>query len=347
MSLDISQQSFGNIDGQEIILYTLTNDAGMRVGILNYGGTIKEISVPDNKGRLQNIVLGFNTLEGYLQPTNPYMGSLIGRFSNRIAGARFQLDGQDYQHFANDQANSLHGGQKGFDKVIWNAISIPSEGRLELSYLSPDGEEGYPGNLLTRVAYTLTQQNELQIAYAANSDRPTPINLTSHAYFNLSGGEDATILDHRLLIRANRFAEVNDQLIPTGELPLVKDGPMDFTSEKTIGRDIVSVPGGYDHAWLIDKEDTSLALAATLTHPGSGRLMEVWTTEPSLQFYSGNFLDGTLKDTNGRIKDIKQGGLCLEAQHLPDSPNQPAFPNTILRPGDAYQQTTVYKFSLI
>jgi aldose 1-epimerase len=341
----ISEEPFGSIEGEVITKYTLTNANGIQVGIINYGGTITDIITPDKSGNKGNVILGFDSLSGYLQKGNPYFGCLVGRYGNRIANAKFVLDGKTYTLAANNNGNSLHGGNKGFDKVIWKTEKQPGDSSLQLTYTSKDGEEGYPGNLSVKVIYTLTSANELNIDYTATTDKATPVNLTNHAYFNLSAGKDSTILGHEIMINANKFTEVNDKLIPTGNLPDVKGGPMDFTTSKVIGKDIAQVTGGYDHNWVLNKTGNSLEKIVELHDPSSGRLMEVWTTEPGVQFYTGNFLNGTLTNTRGGAKYVKHAGLCLETQHFPDSPNQPSFPSTILKPGETYRQTTIYKFT--
>jgi len=341
----ISEKAFGNIGPTIITKYTLTNGSGMQVGILNYGGTITDIVVPDRNGSKGNVVLSFDSLQGYLQKTNPYFGSLIGRYGNRIAKGKFTLNNINYKLASNDFGNSLHGGIRGYDKVIWNVEKIAGDSSLRLTYLSKDGEEGYPGNLNIEVVYTLTSTNELMIKYSATTDKATPINLTNHSYFNLSAGKDSTVLGHELIIKADAYTEVDDLLIPTGKLTSVSGGPMDFNSSKLIGKEIAAVKGGYDHNWALKREGTQLEKVASLYLASSGRQMEVYTTEPGLQFYSGNFLDGTLKYTAGGGKLVKHAGLCLETQHFPDSPNQPAFPSTILQPGEKYSHTTAYKFS--
>ena len=315
----------------------------MIVKILNYGGTVTDIITPDKNGKMGDVVLGYESLDGYLQSGNPYFGCLVGRYANRIANAKFTLDGKEYTLAANNGLNTLHGGLKGFDKVIWN-VKLFNDSGLLLSYSSKDGEEGYPGSLSVDVMYSLSDDNGLKIEYAAVADKATPVNLTNHCYFNLSAGADSTILDHELMLRATQFTPVNDQLIPTGKIDTVKGNAMDFTSAKKIGKDIAQVAGGYDHNWVFQKPENRFDLVASLYHPPSGRYMEVRTTEPGIQFYSGNFLNGTLKNTRGGVKYVKHAGLCLETQHFPDSPNQPAFPNTILKPGETYQQITVYKF---
>jgi len=345
MKPTISEEQFSTHDGESVTKYTLTNPQGVQASILNYGGTITDIIVPDKKGNKGNVVLSFDSLSGYLQKGSPYFGSLIGRYGNRIANAKFTLDGKTYTLAPNNNGNSLHGGTKGFDKVVWKAEKMAGDSSLQLTYLSKDGEEGYPGNLAVKVIYTLTGENELKIDYTASTDKATPVNFTNHAYFNLSAGKDSTILGHELMIKADKFTEVNDNLIPTGKLPEVKGGPMDFTVSKMVGKEISKVKGGYDHNWILNKKGNELEKAAELYDPASGRLMEVWTTEPGIQFYSGNFLNGELTNTRGGAKYVKHGALCLETQHYPDSPNQPAFPNTILKPGETYRQTTIYKFT--
>lgn len=342
----LTQRPYADFEGKAITEYTLRNASGAELSIINYGGTITSLRVPDKNGKLQNVVLGFDSLAGYTQQGNPFFGALIGRYGNRIGGAKFTLDGTTYKLSANDNGNSLHGGKKGYDKVVWGAAPLPGDSSLELTYRSADGEEGYPGNLSVKVVYTLTADNAVRIDYTAITDKATPVNLTNHAYFNLSGGSDSTILDHTLQIAAAKYTAVNDQLIPTGALPEVKGSPMDFNTAKPIGRDITQVKGGYDHNWVLDRTNDQLQQVATLRHPASGRTMEVWTTEPGLQFYSGNFLDGTLTHTLNGTRYVKHAALCLETQHFPDSPNQPSFPNTILRPGETYRTTTVYKFGI-
>lgn len=336
-------KEYGHTADSVIHEYTLSNASGMQVSIINYGGIITSLLAPDKNGNLANVVLGYDSLAGYLQSNNPYFGALIGRYGNRIAKARFQLEGKTYTLAANNSVNTLHGGIRGFDKVIWQATPL-GDSSLQLTYLSKDGEEGYPGNLQVTVVYTLTTNNSLLITYAATTDKATPVNLTQHSYFNLSGGADSTILDHELQIAATRFTAVDEQLIPTGKLKDVQTGPMDFQQTKKIGRDIGQVAGGYDHNWVLSRKGNELEKIATLYYAPSGRAMDVLTTEPGLQFYSGNFLDGTLLYTKGGKKYVKHAGLCLETQHFPDSPNQPSFPSTILQPGSTYQQTTVYSF---
>lgn len=344
----VAEDTYGEVEGEKITRYTLTNPSGMIVKILNYGGTVTDIIVPDKDGKMGDVILGYDSLSGYLQTGNPYFGCLVGRYGNRIANAKFTLDGKEYTLAANNSPNTLHGGLKGFDKRVWKAsdINTDSISSIKFTYDSKDMEEGYPGNLHTEVVYSLTKDNELKIEYTATTDKATPVNLTNHCYFNLSAGTDSTILDHELMLRATRFTPVNAQLIPTGKIDTVKGNAMDFTSAKKIGKDIAQVTGGYDHNWVFQKPENRFDMVASLYHQPSGRYMEVRTTEPGIQFYSGNFLDGTLKNTRGGVKYVKHAGLCLETQHFPDSPNQPAFPNTILKPGETYQQITVYKFGI-
>jgi aldose 1-epimerase len=342
--MGITEKAFGNYEGQAITEYTLTNANGMQASIINYGGTITKLTAPDKNGTFGDIVLGYDSLSGYLQRGNPYFGALIGRYGNRIAKGKFTLDGQTYKLAGNNNGNSLHGGNKGFDKVVWTAEK-QGDNSLKLTYQSKDGEEGYPGNLNVTVIYTLTADNSLKIDYTATTDKATPLNLTNHAYYNLSAGTDSTILDHELQINADKYTPVDAQLIPTGQIADVKGTPMDFTTSKPVGRDIAQVKGGFDHNWVLNKNGNTLEKIATLYHPKSGRVMDVYTTEPGLQFYSGNFLDGRLTNTKGGTKYVKHAALCLETQHFPDSPNQTNFPNTILKPGETYKSTTVYKFS--
>lgn len=341
----ITERPFGTYEGKPVTEYTLTNANGMQVGIINYGGAITKILTPDRTGALGDVVTGFESLDGFTQRGVPYFGALIGRYGNRIANGKFTLDGTEYKLAGNDGGNSLHGGNKGYDKVYWTIEKQPGDSSLKLTYFSKDGEEGYPGNLNIEVIYTLTSDNGLKIDYTATTDKTTVVNLTNHAYFNLSAGKDSTILNHELTLKADKFTPVNPRLIPTGVIEDVAGGPMDFTKPKAIGRDIAQVRGGYDHNWVLNRTGNALEQVATLYDPTSGRQMDVWTTEPGIQFYSGNFLNGSLKDTKGGIKYGKHFALCLETQHFPDSPNQPSFPSTVLKPGETYRQTTVYKFS--
>jgi len=344
-NMGISKESFGKTgDGENVDLYTLKNQSGMTVKITTYGGIVTSIMTPDRHGQYDDVVLGFDTLAGYLAG-HPYFGALIGRYGNRIAGGQFTLDGVVYRLAKNNGDNHLHGGLKGFDKVIWQAdgTATGNEAILKLSYLSRDGEEAYPGNLSVTVTYTLTRDNELKIAYTASTDKATPVNLTHHSYFNLEGAGNTDILAHRLTILADRYTPVDDGLIPTGELKPVAGTPMDFRQPVAIGASIDQVKGGYDHNYVLNDAGGSLRLAARVQAPVSGRLLEVFTTEPGMQFYSGNFLDGSNKGKSGKIYN-RHAGFCLETQHFPDSPNKPQFPPVILRPGQEYRHLVIYKF---
>ncbi|AMM52843.1 aldose epimerase [Rufibacter sp. DG15C] len=327
--------------------YTLHNKHGMQVTVTNYGGTITSILTPDKNGELGEVVLGFKdvtdyTSEAYLA-NQPYFGAIIGRYGNRIAKGKFTLNGREYSLATNNGENHLHGGVKGFDKVFWEVEELAAQNALRLTYTSPDGEEGYPGTVQVAVLYILTPDNELVIEYQATTDLATPVNLTNHSYFNLSGGKAQDALGHVLSIAADRFVTVSKSLIPTGELPKVAGTPMDFQTPVAIGARIGQVPGGYDHTYVLKETGKHLKHAATVEDPVSGRCLEVCTTEPGIQFYSGNFLDGSLQGHGGT--PYKQHyGFCLETQHFPDSPNQPAFPNTILEPDQKYHQKTVYRF---
>jgi aldose 1-epimerase len=334
---------YGTIDKDTVYAYTIKNNKGLKAAISNYGGTLLALWTPDKSGNSGNIILGYDSLAGYRQKTNPYFGALVGRYANRIHHGTFQIDGKTYTLDLNNHGNALHGGLKGFDKVIWTVNSV-NDSSLALSYLSHDGEEGYPGNLNVKVVYTVTSENGLVIDYTALSDMKTPVNLTNHAYFNLSAGKDSTILAEEIKINASRYTAVNDSLIPTGQIVSVEKTPFNFLAPKKIGKDIDQVKGGYDHNFVINRKDSGMATAAELYDPASGRHLIVKTTQPGVQFYTGNFLDGTLTGHNNK-KIVKHGALCLETQHFPDSPNQPSFPNTILGPGQTFHETTVYLFS--
>lgn len=340
---NIPAQPYGEVDGQPVTQYTLTNAAGMVVKVISYGGIITDIITPDKEGKPGNVVLSYDSLAGYRQQGNPYFGTIVGRYANRIAKATFQIDSGVYKLAPNNNGNSLHGGLKGFDKALWKVTPLPGDSSLLLEYNSAAGEEGYPGNLQATVIYTLTAGNALKIEYLATTDEPTPVNLTQHTYFNLSAGKEANILNHQLQLSAPAYTPVDAKLIPTGKIEPVKGTPMDFTTAKRIGDDIGKVAGGYDHNWVFEKE--GLQTVGSLYDPASGRLMTIATSEPGIQFYTGNFLDGKLQHTRNGAQYGKNAGLCLEAQHFPDSPNQPSFPNTILRPGERYTQTTIYQFS--
>lgn len=340
----------GPAGGSSVELYTLRNGNRVTVGIMTYGGAIVSLVTPDRRGRLGDVVLGHAALEGYLRWPS-YFGALIGRYANRIAKGRFTLDGKTYTLAINDGANHLHGGILGFDKVLWQATpQLASKGpSLRLEYLSRDGEEGYPGNLAASVIYTLTDANELIIEYAATSDQATVVNLTSHSFFNLAG--EGSVLDHELQIHAESFTPVDAGLIPTGELRSVNGTPFDFRSAVPIGARIdaddeqLHYGRGYDHNFVLGNEAGKLVSAAEVYEPMTGRSMEVFTTEPGLQLYSGNFLDGSITGRDGRVYGLRSA-FCLEAQHYPDSPNQLGFPSAVLRPGETYRQTTIYQFAV-
>jgi aldose 1-epimerase len=343
--MGVKRQSFGKIaDGKRVSLYILTNDNGVKVCITNYGGIVTSLEVPDRDGKSADVVLGFDSLDEYVK-SSPYFGALVGRYANRITKGKFKLEGVEYTLAKNTGENHLHGGIKGFDKVVWNAEEMKSKDGvgLKLTYLSKDGEEGYPGNLSCNVVYTLTDNDELKISYEAETDKTTIVNLTHHSYFNLAGHNSGDVLGHELMLNADNFTPVDDSLIPTGEIKTVKGTPMDFTRLRAVGSRIAEVKGGYDHSYILKRNNKGLSLAGRLYEPNSGRVMEVFTTEPAMQFYSGNFLDG-LKGKEGAVYN-KHNGLCLETQHYPDSPNKPQFPSTILKQGEKYTQLTVYKFS--
>lgn len=340
------EKPFGNFEGKPVTEYTLTNVSGMQVSILNYGGTVTKIITKDKNGKDGDVILGYDSLSGYLQKGNPYFGCIIGRYANRIANGIFTLYGKEYTLATNNNGQSLHGGIKGFDKVMWAAEKLPADSSLKLTYTSKDGEEGYPGNLTVEVVYSLSSENEFKIEYKATTDKATPVNLTNHCYFNLSAGADSTILNHELTLSADKYTPVNDKLIPLGTEVEVANTPFDFTNPKLVGKEINSVPGGYDHNWVLSRKGSGLEKVATLSLASTGRMLEVFTTEPGIQFYSSNFLDSTLTGCKGGKPYVFHAGLCLELQHFPDSPNQPSFPNTILKPGETYMQTTVYKFSV-
>jgi len=345
-----SREVFGNVDGKQVFLYALSNGKGMEARITNYGGIVVSLVVPDRANAPGDVVLGYDSLSSYLKAT-PYFGAIVGRYGNRIGKAKFTLDGKEYTLKANDGPNTLHGGLKGFDKVVWTPDeSTPStEPVLRLTYVSPDGEEGYPGTLTATVTYTLTDSNELRIDYAATTDKPTVLNLTHHSYFNLAGAGSGDILSHELMLNADRFTPIDSGLITTGELRSVEGTPMDFRTPTAIGARIgakdeqLRLGRGYDHNWVLNRTGDGLSLAARVFEPKSGRVMEVWTTQPGIQFYTGNFLDGSNVGKGGKVYAYRTG-LCLETQHFPDSPNKPQFPSTVLRPGEKFASTTVYRF---
>jgi aldose 1-epimerase len=336
-------------DGVAVSIYTLTNKNGLEARITNFGGIVVSLKTPDRTGAMADIVLGFDSLDGYLNSPSPYFGALIGRYGNRIGHARFTLDGIEHKLAANNGENTLHGGARGFNRVVWAPREM-SDGGLELTYVSKDGEEGYPGNLRVTVTYHLTPANELKIEYAASTDKDTVLNLTNHSYFNLKGAGNGDILGHLVMLNADRFTPVDAGLIPTGDLRPVSGTPFDFRKETAVGSRIeqndeqLKLGKGYDHNWVLNKSGNSLSLAARVEEPSTGRVMEVHTTEPGVQFYTGNFLDGTAKGKGGKVYGLRSG-LCLETQHFPDSPNKSSFPSTVLRPGQAFHSTTVYRFT--
>ncbi|MEI6278775.1 MAG: aldose epimerase family protein [Verrucomicrobiae bacterium] len=345
----ISVQPFGKTPGGKTVdIYTLRNAKGAEARITNYGGIVVSLKVPDRKGRMEDVVLGYDHLKDYIK-ANPYFGALIGRYGNRIRKGKFELDGKRCQLAINNAPNALHGGLKGFDKVVWEAKPLASKSgpSLELTYTSKDGEEGYPGNLTVKAVYTLTDKNELRIDFTATTDKPTVVNLTHHSYFNLAGSGD--ILGHVVTIQADKFTPVDKTLIPTGELRPVKGTPFDFRKQTAIGSRIAKADEqlkfgrGYDHNWVFGKPPGKLAVVAKVHEPTTGRTMEVLTTEPGMQFYSGNFLDGTIVGKGGKIYRFRNG-FCMEPQHFPDSPNKPGFPSVVLRPGQTYKNTIIYRF---
>ena len=349
----VERSNFGTTsDGKPVSLYVLTNKSGMQVSIINFGGIVVSIKVPDRRGKLADVVLGYDTLDGYLNDQN-FFGALIGRYGNRIAHGQFSIDGRRYTLAKNNGENSLHGGLKGFNKVLWNAREIHRKDgpAIELTYTSKDGEEGYPGNLAVTVVYTLTDTNELKIDYSATTDKKTVVNLTNHSYFNLAGPGSGDILKHVLMVNADKFTPVDAGLIPTGEQRNVEGTPFDFRHPTAIGARIeekdqqLQFGKGYDHNFVLNTKGKGLlTLAARVTEPSTGRVLEVWTTEPGLQFYSGNFLDGTVHGKGGQVYGHRSG-FCLETQHFPDSPNHPNFPSTLVEPGKLYHTETIYKFS--
>ncbi len=352
-SVSIEKSAYGvTPKGDSISRFKLKNQHGMEVDIITYGGIITSLKVPNKAGVSEEVVLGFNSLEQYMKP-NPYFGALIGRFGNRIAKGKFKLEGKEYQLALNDGPNALHGGPEGFHRVVWKAEEAKSgaEAVLKLSYLSKDGEEGYPGNLKVLVTYTLTKDNELKVAYEATTDKATVVNLTQHSYFNLSGDFTKTILDHEVMLKADKLVPVDATLIPTGKLDDVTNTPFDFRKPKTVGKEIEVkneqlIRGkGYDHCWVLTNDEPGKTVIASAYEPTSGRLLEITTDEPGIQFYTGNFLDGTLP-TREKGTYAHRTGFCLETQHYPDSPNQKDFPTTQLNPGDTYKTTTTFKFSV-
>lgn len=348
----VSRASFGvTPDGESVDVFTLANASGVEVRAITYGGIIVSLRVPDRDGRLGDIVLGFDDLDGYVEGS-PYFGAIVGRYANRIANGQFTLAGETYQLATNNGPNHLHGGERGFDKIVWHAEMLESDSGVAVifTHTSPDGDEGYPGNLSIRVSYTLTPSNELAVDYLATTDHATPINLSQHTYFNLAGDGRRDVLEHVLTINAAHFTPVDATLIPTGVIAPVAGTPFDFTTPTAIGARIdledeqLENGGGYDHNFVLDRDGAGLAHAARVEEPTTGRVLDVYTTEPGLQFYSGNFLDGSITGKSGWVYRHRYG-FCLETQHFPDSPNQPAFPSTILHPGEEYRSRTVFVFS--
>lgn len=347
----MGKESFGNApDGTPVYLYTLKNSHGMEARIITFGGIIVSLKVPDRNGKLDDVVLGFNTPGDYVKH-HDYFGALIGRYGNRIGKGKFTLEGKDYMLATNNGPNHLHGGKFGFDQKVWEVDEAASEAgkALVLKYTSKDGEEGYPGTLSAKVRYSVTDSNELKIEYSAVTDKPTVVNLTQHSYFNLAGQGNGDILSHELTLVADKFTPVDTTLITTGELRPVEGTPMDFRIPVAIGARInqkeqqLNFGGGYDHNWVLNRKDGTLSLAASVYEPTTGRVMDVLTTEPGIQFYSGNFLNGSATGKGGKVYNHRNG-FCLETQHYPDSPNKPQFPSTELKPGDTYQTVTVYRF---
>jgi aldose 1-epimerase len=348
---EISEQRWGSLpSGESISLFTLRNAKGVEAAITNYGGRLVTLKTPDRAGRSEDIVLGFDTLEGYLGH-NPYFGALVGRFANRIANGKFDLSGKTYTLLQNNGSNALHGGARGFDKVAWKAALISANGdpALELRYLSKDGEEGYPGNLDVEVTYSLGEDNTLRIDYAAATDCETVLNLTNHSYFNLAGHAQGNILDHQVILNADRFTPVGSDLIPTGDLRSVTGTPFDFSQPAAIGARIdandeqIGFGNGYDHNFVLNRSGNGLSLAARVHDPHSGRIMEVLTTQPGMQFYTGNHIHGEIRGKGGAAYGVR-GGFCCETQRFPDSPNQPQFPSSALKPGERYRETTEFRF---
>ena len=347
-AMSISKEAYGKMpDGTAVDQYTLSNGSGMKVKIITYGATITSVETPDKNGKYENITLALDSLDDYVKKVPPYFGATIGRYGNRIAKGKFKLDGKEYTLATNNNENHLHGGKVGFDKVVWKAEEVKSPGAVgvKFTYVSKDGDEGYPGTLTTHVTYTLTDKNELKMDYAATTDKATVVNLTNHNYWNLSGCNH-DILDEELYLNADGYLPVDAGLIPTGDITPVKETPMDFASKpETIGARIAKVEGGYDHCYVLNKKaGEKMTLAAKVVDPDTGRTMEVYTDQPGIQLYSGNFLDGTL--VGGGKKFVKHYAFCLETQKYPDSPNQPKFPSTVLKPGETYEHHTMHTFGV-
>jgi aldose 1-epimerase len=344
--LSVEKSSYGKLpDGRPVDLYTLTNAKGMQVKLTNYGAITVSVEVPDRHGQSADVTLGYDTLAGWLTNTS-YFGATVGRYANRIAKGKFALDGKTYTLATNNGENHLHGGSKGFDKLLWDAQPVDTGQTVgvRFAYLSQDGEEGYPGNLRVTALYTLNNDNEFMVQFSATADKPTIVNLAHHSYWNLAGAAAGDILGHELMLNADKYTPVDASLIPTGELKSVKNTPMDFTKPTAIGARIAQVEGGYDHNFVLRNQTGRVALAARVYEPKSGRVLEIRTDQPGIQFYSGNFLDGSVTGKGGIVYK-KHWGFCLETQHYPDSPNHPDFPPVVLRPGQTYKHTMVHKFS--
>ncbi|WPR75031.1 aldose epimerase family protein [Algoriphagus sp. NG3] len=343
------EQVFGTTyQDKNVETYEIKNANGIKMKVTNFGARVTHLWVPDKDGNPVDVVLGFETLDEYLKSSEKYFGAAIGRYGNRIANGKFTLDGEEYTLPQNNNGQTLHGGPGGMDYVIWE-VEKSGDNSLVFSYTSPEGEEGFPGELKVKMIYSLTDDNEFKVTYEAETDKATPVNLTHHSFFNLSGAGNGNVLDHTLQLNASKYTPVNDVLIPTGEVATVKGTPFDFTSATQIGERIdqeneqLKFGGGYDHNWVLDKSGSELTQAAVISSPQTGIEMEVWTTEPAIQFYSGNFLDGTIKGKGEKVYELRSA-FCLETQHYPDSPNQPNFPSTVLKPDEKYEQTCIYKF---
>lgn len=344
--MNIKTTEFGIFQNKTVYLYTLNNSNGISISITNYGGIITSLLVPDRNGNAEDIVLGFSNLDDYLKK-HPYFGAIVGRYANRIANGRFTIDNTEYQLACNNGVNHLHGGITGFDKALWQAEIINNKESisLKLTHFSPDGEENYPGNLNVTVIYTLNEENELHIDYEAQTDKATHVNLTNHSYFNLAGEGNGDVLQHIVKINAEKYTAVNDSLIPTGEFTELKGNPLDLSSPIAIGKNIAELGMGYDHNYILNINDNNIIYAGYAYEPNNGRMLEVFTTQPGMQFYTGNFLDGSLIGKSGKPYN-KHAGFCFETQHFPDSPNQASFPTTLLLPNEKYEEKTIYKFSV-
>ncbi len=347
---EVKRELFGKTkEGEAVEIFTLSGQHGLRARVMTWGATLVSMEVPDRDGRVADITLGFDSLDGYLG-AHPYFGVIAGRYANRIAKGKFTLDGTEYTLATNNGANHLHGGLKGFDKKNWSAAILKDVNGVRFTLTSPDGDEGYPGKLRAVVTYSVTEDNELRIDYEVSTDKPTVVNLTNHAYWNLAGAGEGDILSHELKLNAAKFTPVDDGSIPTGKIEPVAGSPMDFTKAKAIGKDFAKMtgtPGGYDHNYVINHPKGRagvISLAAEVREPKSGRVMKIFTTEPGVQFYTGNYLDGTVTGKAGKVYS-KNAGFCLETQHFPDSPNEPEFPSAVLRPGKPYRSTTIHSFS--